>query len=122
MLAHAPSLADVAADVALGDAGPEALHRAFLDAIVYCERPDAPGFRTLGPAGGGVVPVFTSLEQLALARGTVEWFALTGAELLDLLPTGYDIVLDLGGPTPLRLRPSALTARTAFDVRREIPP
>lgn len=122
MLAHAPSLADVAADVALGDAGPHELHRAFLDSVVYCERAGGPGFRALGPAGAGVVPVFSSPEQLALARGTVEWFAVTGAQLLDLLPAGYDLLLDLAGPAPLRLRPSALTARTALDLRREPAP
>ena len=119
MLAHAPSLADVARDVALGAATPEQLHAAFLDATVYCERPDGPGFRALGAPRAGVVPVFTSLEQLALARGAVGWFSVTGSELLALVPPGYDLLLDMGGSTPLRLRTAALTARTVVDVRRE---
>lgn len=119
MLAHAPSLADVARDVALGAAGAGELHEAFLAAIVYCERAERPGFRALGAPRTGVVPVFSSPEQLALARGTVPWFSVTGAELLDLLPSGYDLVLDIAGSTPLRLRPQALTARPVLDIRRE---
>jgi hypothetical protein len=122
VLAHAPSLADVARDVALGAAPAEALHQSFLASVVYCERADRPGFRALGAARAGVVPVFSSPEQLALALGAVGWFAATGADLLDQLPTGYDLVLDLAGPTPLRLRPAALTARPAVDVRPEPAP
>jgi hypothetical protein len=96
---------------------------AFLTATVYCERGnepgDGPGFRALGAVGHGLIPVYSSLEQLALARGTVPWFALTGAELLDLLPSGYDLLLDQGGSAPLRLQPAALTRRVSIDVDRE---
>lgn len=95
------------------------LHTAFLTSVVYCERGDAPGFRALGSPRAGVVPVFSSPEQLALARGAVRWFSMTGAALLDLVPAGYDLLLDMGGPAPLRLRPDALTARPVIDVRRE---
>jgi hypothetical protein len=121
MLAHAPSLADVARDVALGSATPEQLHAAFLDAVVFCERAEAPGFRALGAPRAGVIPVFSSPEQLALARGTVAWFSMTGAELLDLVPEGYDLLLDMGGSAPLRLRTAAMTARVAVDVREAAP-
>ena len=120
MLAHAPSLADVARDVAHGaGGGPRHLHETFLAATVYCERAEHPGLRALGAAHAGVVPVFSSPEQLALASGAVPWFSVTGAELLGLLPAGYDLVLDLAGPAPLRLRPGALTARAVLDVRPE---
>lgn len=119
MLAHAPSLADAARDVALGYATPAQLHATFLASVVYCERADTPGFRALGAPRAGVVPVFSSPEQLALARGTVPWFSVTGAALLDLVPIGYDLLLDMGGSFPLRLRTDALTARPAIDVRRE---
>ena len=119
VLAHAPSLADVARDVALKAVAPSRLHEAFLAAVVYCERGADPGFRALGTPRAGVVPVFSSPEQLALARGTVPWFALSGADLLDQLPAGYDLVLDIAGPTPLRLRAGALTARPALDLRAE---
>jgi hypothetical protein len=117
------SLADVARDVAAGVATPAELHAAFLASTVYCERsaePDAePGFRALGAAGQGLVPVYSSPEQLALARGTVRWFALTGSELLDLLPAGYDVLLDQGGAAPLRLHPAALIRRVSIEIDRE---
>lgn len=87
--------------------------------MVYAERADTPGFRALGAPRAGVVPVFSSLDQLALARGAVPWFSVTGSELLDLVPPGYDLLLDMGGFTPLRLRTEALTRRPAVDVRRE---
>ena len=122
VLAYAPSLADVARDVARGVATSRQLHSTFLTTVVYCERSDNPGFRALGAARAGVVPVFTSPEQLALARGTVPWFSMTGADLLDQLPPGYDLVLDIAGSTPLRLRADALTARPALHLRVESVP
>jgi hypothetical protein len=66
--------------------------------------------------------VFSSPDQLALARGTVPWFSMTGADLLDQLPPGYDLVLDIAGPTPLRLRADALSSRPALDLRAEAAP
>lgn len=116
MLAHAPSLADIARDVASGVAGSRQLHEAFLVATLFCERGADPGFRALGVPQAGLVPVFTSVEQLALARGAVPWFSLTGADLLDQLPRGYDLVLDIAGPAPLRLRTAALTTRPAVSL------
>lgn len=95
------------------------MHAAFLAATVYCERGTDPGFLGLGSPHAGVVPVFSSPEQLALARGPVPWFAMTGADLLDQLPAGYDLVLDIAGSSPLRLRADALTARPAVGVGME---
>jgi len=120
VLAHAPSLADVARDVSVGAASPQQLHRAFLDSVVYCERGETPGFRALGAPRAGMIAVFSSPDQLALARGAVGWFSLAGADLFDLMPPGYDLVLDMAGPTPLRLRPGAMTRRAALDVHREV--
>jgi len=119
VLAHAPSLAEVAREVALGAAPPPRLHEVFLAAVVYCERGADPGFRAVGAPRAGLVPVFSSPEQLALACGTVPWFSMTGADLLDELPPGYDVVLDIAGPAPLRLRAAALTVRAALDLRAE---
>jgi hypothetical protein len=112
-------LADVLRDVEAGAATAADLHAAFLAAIVYCERAGRPGFRALGGPDGGVVAVYSSPEQLALARGTVGWFALTGADLLEQLPAGYDLLLDPGGPAPTRLRPGALVRRVSVDIERE---
>jgi SseB protein N-terminal domain len=106
-------LAEVAADRA---ADPAELHAALLAATVYCERGDEPGFRALGREGAGVIPVFSSVEQLALARGGVAWFACTGADLLTELPAGYDLLLDMGGQAPLRLRPDALERQVVIEV------
>ena len=111
MLAHAPSLADTARAVARGDVGAQQLHDAFVASVVFCERGADPGFRALGVPHAGVVPVFSSLEQLALARGAVPWFSMTGADLLDRLPAGYDVLLDIAGSSPLRLRTAALALR-----------
>lgn len=87
--------------------------------MVYCQRGTDPGFHALGAQRAGVVPVFSSPDQLALACGTVPWFAMTGADLLDQLPPGYDLVLDIAGPSPLRLRAAALTARPAVALGAE---
>jgi hypothetical protein len=113
----ARSLADVAAGVAAGAATAAELHEALLATTVYCERGERPGFLALGTPGGGVVPVYSSPEQLALARGTVDWFAMTGADLLTELPDGYDLLLDMGGSAPLRLRTDALARRVVIEVR-----
>ncbi len=87
--------------------------------MVFCQRGTDPGFHALGAPRAGVIPVFSSPDQLALACGTVPWFSMTGADLLDQLPAGYDLVLDIAGSTPLRLRAAALTARPALDLRAE---
>ncbi|HEX3816168.1 MAG TPA: hypothetical protein VHX59_25295 [Mycobacteriales bacterium] len=98
---------DVARDVALGAAGPGELRRVLRAATTYCERGARPGFEALGRPGAGAICTFTSPEQLAFARGTVPWFSLPGGDLLDLLPAGYDLLLDLGGEAPLRLTTAA---------------
>ncbi len=117
MTTAARSLADVAADVATGAGSAVELHEAFLAATVYCERGERLGFRALGETGAGVVPVYSSVEQLALARGTVDWFAMTGADLFTELPEGYDLLLDMGGTAPLRLRTDAVRRRVVIEVR-----
>ena len=106
----------MAADVATGRATPQELHEAFLAATVFCEAGEKPGFVAVGPAGAGLVPVFSSEGELLRARGPVRWFATTGAEVLGLLPEGYDVVLDMAGEVPLRLRSAALERRTKTEV------
>lgn len=106
-----PTLASAAREFCADVLGIDELRVAFRGSTVFCERADRPGFRALGVRGAGVVPVFTSATQLALARGPAWWFSLSGAELPDLLATGYDILLDLAGTDALLLRPAALSAR-----------
>lgn len=96
-------LAEVAKLVA-GDGDIPALLDALRRARLYCVRMEEHvGFAAIGPPGAGMVPVFTSEEQLALYAGACEWFSTLGSDVLDLLPPGYDLALDLAGPHPVRL-------------------
>ena len=111
------ALAEIAADAARDGAGFAAeLHRVLLASTIYCERGARPGFEALGRPGEGAVCIYSSPEQLALARGTVAWFSLTGADLLDLLPAGYDLLLDLGGEAPMRIATDALDRVATIEV------
>lgn len=117
-------LAELAELVCDGSAGPGELFEAFLSATVFCERPERPGFVAVGEAGEGLVPVFSSLEELAryvAARGdhqeaACRWFSTAGSDLLDLLPEGYDLVLDPASGRGLRLRAAAWRPRPAVAV------
>jgi hypothetical protein len=111
-------LAQVAAAVAAGTTSPATLHQAFLAATLWCEAPEAPGFVARGQAPDAVVAVYSSPEQLAADRGAQRWFSTTGADVLELLPVGHDLVLDPAGANPLRIKPSALARTTAIEVTR----
>jgi hypothetical protein len=88
---------------------------------VFCEAGDRPGFVAVGAPGDGFIPVFSSEGELARTRGPVKWFSTTGADLFGLIPDGYDLILDIAGPAPLRLDPSAVqgTAASEADWRLE---
>lgn len=107
-----------AAGVAAGTATAHDLHRVLLTATLWCEAPESPGFVAQGRPPQAVVAIYSSPEQLAAHRGPVRWFSTTGADLLGLMPAGYDLVLDPAGPAPLRIRPSALAPTTAVEVTR----
>jgi hypothetical protein len=109
-------LADVAAELTAGRATAQEFHEAFLAARVFCEAGEKPGFVAFGSPAAGLVPVFSSERELLRARGPVAWFATTGADVLGLLPEGYDVVLDMTGDSPLRLRPTALERGTKTEV------
>jgi len=94
-----------------GELDPHALHTAFCGAHVFCQAGDTPGFLAVEEDGDRVVPVFTSLVELARFAGQTAWFSTIGQELLDLLPDGYDIVVDPGSSHPLRLLGSATELR-----------
>ena len=110
------TLADVARAFSAGEADAQTLHEAFLAATLWCEAGDRPGFQAFGTQGSGMVPVFTSETELARARGAVSWFSTNGADLLDLVPEGYDLVLDMAGETPLVLRPAALRRTVVAEI------
>jgi SseB protein N-terminal domain len=92
-----------------GELDGPALHEAFCSSYVFCQAGDKPGFLAVDDGEGGerVVPVFTSLVALARRAGQTAWFSTIGQEALDLLPDGYDVVVDPGSPHTVRLRGSA---------------
>lgn len=94
-----------------GELDGRALHAAFCCTQVFCQAHDPPGFIALGEGTDRYVPVFTSLVALARVAGQTPWFATTGQEVLDLLPDGYDIVLDAGAPYAIRLSGAATEQR-----------
>jgi hypothetical protein len=94
-----------------GDLDPHALHEAFCAAQVFCQAGERPGFRAVEDDGDRAVPVFTSLVELARFAGQTPWFSTVGQDVLDLLPDGYDIVVDPGWAHPLRLLGSATELR-----------
>jgi hypothetical protein len=122
-LAADPDASEVVDDLAVtvrrwldGSAGVEELHRAFLTATVFLQAGDRPGLIALGYPPDGLVPVWTSEVELARSVGASAWFSTTGADLLSLLPVGYDLLLDPDEDAALRLRPSALRREAAVTV------
>jgi hypothetical protein len=103
---------DIARAFGAGEADAQAVYERFLGARFWCEAGDRPGVQALA----GVVPAFTSEAELAAARGAVRWFSTTGADLLDLVPRGYQLVVDRNGHVPLRLRPEAIRRRAVVEI------
>jgi hypothetical protein len=91
-----------------GRASPEQLHRSFLDSTLFLQAGDRPGLLVWRTPPDGLLPVWTSERQMVRSVGAADWFSVTGADLLSLLPAGYDVVVDPSGPAPVRLRLSAL--------------
>ena len=101
-------LGSLAQRLVVGSASVEDFHRAFLKTTLFLQAGDRPGFMALGSPPDALVPVWTSEAEMARSIGAGQWFSTTGRDLLGLLPTGYDLLIDPDGPAPLRLRPSAL--------------
>lgn len=72
-------------------------------ARLYFQRPDDPGFLVSETEAGAVVPVFTSLEALALFAGACGWASTTVADLVELLPEGVRALVDPFGGRPFLL-------------------
>jgi hypothetical protein len=109
-------LASIARRWFAGTAGAEEFHRVFLTATVFLQAGERPGVMALGVPPDGLVPVWTSEEELARSLGSAAWLSTTGADLLDLLSVGYDLVLDPDGDATLRLRPSAISREPCVTV------
>jgi hypothetical protein len=106
-------LAERIDDFLAGDLDGLALHAAFCGAQVFCQAGERPGFLALGSrdAEDRAVPAFTSLVELARFAGQTAWFSALGQDVLNLLPDGYDIVVDPGTARAVRLRGDATARR-----------
>ncbi|MFR9672992.1 SseB family protein [Streptomyces sp. TR02-1] len=92
------SLAEAVRGFTTGSMGPEDFHATFSASKVYCPRGDSPGFLALHNTQEPVIPMFTTLKELRRYAGKEsKYFVITGAEVLDLLPSGYGFVLDMEG-------------------------
>jgi hypothetical protein len=99
-------LADVAAAVKRDEATVAELFETFMRARLYLPRPPRPGVHHLDIEGRRVVPVFSSELELARFAGRIEWFSTLGFDLLDLLPAGVVLGLDIASPHRLQLHPA----------------
>ncbi|MEU8824022.1 SseB family protein [Streptomyces sp. NPDC048636] len=87
-------------------------------ARLHFQRPEKPGFLVSETAEAGpVVPVFTTLEGLALFAGACSWASTTAEDLVGLLPEGVRAFVDPLGERPFLLDAAAL--REAADGQEE---
>jgi hypothetical protein len=114
-----PSLADAIRAFASGVIGPVDFHAVFTSAKVYCPRGERPGFLALHEAAQPVIPMFSSLVELRRYSGEQSrYFMVTGAEVLDLLPSGYGIVLDIEGEHRVVFDAPAIEQLIEYTMRR----
>ncbi|MCX4907244.1 SseB family protein [Streptomyces sp. NBC_00878] len=114
-----PSLADAVRAFTTGSLTPEDFQQAFATSKVYCPRGDNPGFLALHNTQQPVIPMFTSLKELRRYAGKEsKYFVITGAEVIDLLPTGYGFVLDMEGEHRIVFDAKAVEQMVDFAMRR----
>jgi hypothetical protein len=114
-----PSLADAVRAFTTGSMSPEDFQGIFSGAKVYCPRGDDPGFLALHNTQQPVIPMFSSLKELRRYAGKEsKYFVITGAEVLDLLPTGYGFVLDIDGQHRMVFDAKAVEQMVDFTMRR----
>lgn len=95
-------------DFLAGELDARALHEAFCGSQVFCQAGERPGFLAVEDGDDPpTVPVFTSIVELARFAGQTPWFSALGQDVLNLLPDGYDVIVDAGTKRALRLRGDA---------------
>ncbi|MDX3226882.1 SseB family protein [Streptomyces sp. ME19-01-6] len=114
-----PSLADAVRAFTTGSMAAEDFQQIFASSKVYCPRGDNPGFLALHNTQQPVIPMFTSLKELRRYAGKEsKYFVITGAEVIDLLPTGYGFVLDMEGDHRMVFDAKAVEQMVDFAMRR----
>ena len=114
-----PSLADAVRAFTTGSMSAEDFQSVFSTSKVYCPRGDHPGFLALHNTQQPVIPMFSSLKELRRYAGKEsKYFVITGAEVIDLLPTGYGFVLDMEGDHRMVFDAKAVEQMVDFAMRR----
>jgi hypothetical protein len=114
-----PSLADAVRAFTTGSLSAEDFQQIFATSKVYCPRGENPGFLALHNTQQPVIPMFTSLKELRRYAGKEsKYFVITGAEVIDLLPTGYGFVLDMEGEHRMVFDAKAVEQMVDFAMRR----
>ncbi len=114
----APSLAEGVRAFTTGSMGPEDFQSIFSTSKVYCPRGETPGFLALHNTQQPVIPMFTTLKELRRYAGKESrYFVITGAEVLDLLPSGYGFVLDMEGEHRVVFDAKAVEEMVDFAMR-----
>lgn len=117
-----PELVKVCQEVRSGRREPAAFDATFSRAAIFVQRlPDRPGVvaSTL-PGKGRWVLAFSTRQRLANACGDVPWLSTTGADLLNQLPDGLGVLVDIGDDHGLPLLPQP-ASRARFHGTR-LPP
>ncbi|MFI0978111.1 SseB family protein [Streptomyces sp. NPDC021093] len=114
-----PSLADGVRAFTTGTLSAEDFQQIFASSKVYCPRGEGPGFLALHNTQHPVIPMFTTLKELRRYAGKEsKYFVITGAEVIDLLPTGYGFVLDMEGEHRMVFDAKAVEQMVDFAMRR----
>ncbi|MFE6779250.1 SseB family protein [Streptomyces sp. NPDC057702] len=114
-----PSLADAVRAFTTGTMAPEDFQQIFSTSKIYCPRGDNPGFLALHNTQQPVIPMFSSLKELRRYAGKEsKYFVITGAEVLDLLPTGYGFVLDMEGQHRMVFDAKAVEQMVDYAMRQ----
>jgi hypothetical protein len=114
-----PSLVDAIRMFTSGGMSIEDFQSIFITSKVYCPRGERPGFLALHNTPQPVIPMFSSLKELRRYAGKdSRYFTVTGAEVLDLLPTGYGFAMDMEGEHRMVFDAKAVEQMVDFTMRR----
>jgi hypothetical protein len=114
-----PSLSDAVRAFTTGGLPVEDFQSIFITSKVYCPRGERPGFLALHNTPQPVIPMFSSLKELRRYAGKEsKYFTVSGAEVLDLLPTGYGFAMDMEGEHRMVFDAKAVEQMVDFTMRR----